>query len=479
MKIISDDVSELTQSRRSSPEVIEAVNRVFLNAHTARGLGRMKSAVEQWQQRFSRHSAFHAEMPGHVTLQRVLKDEDRNVREFAAEQIAELVARHPDRSIGVLVRTNKIVNEMIFNLSAVGVKASEEGGNPLMDSAAVGLIASLLHLVDHPGDQVALFHVLNSPLHQLFWQQELSWDQIEPEHVGASLQRIRQQIGDRGLAVAIEQWANLLRPQCTPREFSRLNQLVTMAFAYADKDDNPSIFRARIENSKVDEPTGADVRVMTIHQAKGLEFDIVVLPHLDCSLLQTGNEFVVGRASPTGPVTSICKYIDRDLHSLLPAHIQKSFEEHLAREISGELCLLYVAMTRARHALHMFVSHSARADRKQWQGLLLSTLANNGNGVAADERMLWSSGDPDWNLKSFEAANQQADLKSLIGHNVQENYEYNATDQAEYNQKAETNVAVYQPFESGGWQFRADWRFIALSGQPQSTFIWNTCSCLF
>ena len=141
----SDDVSELTQSRRSSPEVIEAVNRVFLNAHTARGLGRMKSAVEQWQQRFSRHSAFHAEMPGHVTLQRVLKDEDRNVREFAAEQIAELVARHPDRSIGVLVRTNKIVNEMIFNLSAVGVKASEEGGNPLMDSAAVGLIASLLH----------------------------------------------------------------------------------------------------------------------------------------------------------------------------------------------------------------------------------------------------------------------------------------------------------------------------------------------
>src|SRR6185312_11146571 len=70
----------------------------------------------------------------------------------------------PRASIGVLVRTNTAVARLIYELKIRGVPASEEGGNPLVDSPAVELILSLLKIGDHPGDSVARFHVAKSPL---------------------------------------------------------------------------------------------------------------------------------------------------------------------------------------------------------------------------------------------------------------------------------------------------------------------------
>ena len=67
-------------------------------------------------------------------------------------------------NIGVIVRTNDEVTNLIFSLQQLGIPASEEGGNPLTDALAVQLVLSLLRLADHPGDTVARFHVAHSPL---------------------------------------------------------------------------------------------------------------------------------------------------------------------------------------------------------------------------------------------------------------------------------------------------------------------------
>ena len=40
-------------------------------------------------------------------------------------------------------------------------------------------------------------------------------------------------------------------------------------------------FIEMVSATKVEDPSAADVRVMNIHQSKGLQFDIVVLPELD------------------------------------------------------------------------------------------------------------------------------------------------------------------------------------------------------
>ena len=53
---------------------------------------------------------------------------------------------------------------MIALLRDRGISASQDGGNPLTDSAAVELVLSLVHLADHPGDGICAFHVGTSPL---------------------------------------------------------------------------------------------------------------------------------------------------------------------------------------------------------------------------------------------------------------------------------------------------------------------------
>jgi len=414
-ELMPGNAAQLSLNRRSSPIVIAAVNQVFLNAHQAPLSDHLKPAIVAWQSRFKKHAAFHNDYPGYVTLERAGSSEDTGAREQAADRIAKLFHQHPQRSIGVLVRTNRVVNEMIYHLTERGIPASEEGGNPLDDSAAVGLISSLLHLIDHPSDRVALFHIAHSPLRPLLFPQDETWEVIKTRPVGPVVHKWRRAIAEQGLASSIEDWAQQLEPWCTPREFTRLSQLVEMAYAAHQLGDSPSLFRKRIETTQVNEPTAASVRVMTIHQAKGLEFDVVVLPQLDCGLSKTRSEFVAGRSSPTGPVNSICMYVNRDLHPMLPEPIRKSFEAHLSKSVSGELCLLYVAMTRARYGLHLFVTSKAKSTNSDWQAFLLATLSEADGGQPGSGPIEWQLGDPDWDAASGAGSTPADKLQELLG----------------------------------------------------------------
>ncbi len=61
---------------------------------------------------------------------------------------------------------------------------------------------------------------------------------------------------------------------------------------------------------------------MTIHQSKGLEFDIVVLPQLDVRLSGQPPAVVVGRPQPTQPIDFVCRYANKELQALLPREVQ-------------------------------------------------------------------------------------------------------------------------------------------------------------
>ena len=50
---------------------------------------------------------------------------------------------------------------------------------------------------------------------------------------------------------------------------------------------------------------------MNVHQSKGLQFDIVVLPELDAKLRGQPPQFVVGRGKPTEPISQVCRYVSQ------------------------------------------------------------------------------------------------------------------------------------------------------------------------
>lgn len=403
-------------SYRSSPSVMKATNLVFSQLSKHPNLDHLAEPVAQWQTNFPRHSTARTELPGYVELRTAPEakdDEDSTeaLQQFAAEEIARLAKRLPDCTIGVLARTNKTVARLIFLLRKLHVAASEEGGNPLTDSAAVEVILSLFRVADHPGDTVARFHLAHSPLAAAI-RFERHQDRLDALRLARD---VRRRVLDEGYGATVFHYAQLLAPACSARDQSRLQQLVELAYQYQPQSTlRGDDFVQFVAGKKVADPSSARVRVMSIHQSKGLEFDIVVLPELQPRLTGQVEDFVVGRPSPTQNIDVVCRYANRDVQKLLPQRFQQLFVEAERQDVHESLCMLYVAMTRAVHALHMIVPAAKSNEAslpKTWAGLLRSALAP---GLpATPSTLLWHTGEAHWDQQRHprpgETPTKQAD----------------------------------------------------------------------
>lgn len=389
----------LARSFRSSPPVIATVNRVFGALETNLLLSHCCDAVVAWKRAFEEHSTEHGKMRGYVRMASAPATDEPTPQEettlaFAAAEVARLAQEAPGRSIGVLVRDNNAVARLIYELRKKDIPASEEGGNPLTDSPAVVAVLSLLRIADHPGDRIARFHVATSPLGAVV---DLVDDASDAAAQRLSLE-IRQSLLTRGYGGTLYRWARRLADSCDDRDANRLLQLVELADRYQPEATlRARDFIALVETQRIEDPSHAAVRVMTIHQAKGLEFDIVVLPQLDKKLTGQAPPVVVGRPAPTSPIDRVCRYAKEDLRQLLPPAIQQAFSQYNEQQIRESLCVLYVAMTRAVHALHLIIAPSKSNEKqvpKQFSGILRTCLV--GDGRVEPCTTLFEEGDAGW-----------------------------------------------------------------------------------
>ncbi|HMC12122.1 MAG TPA: UvrD-helicase domain-containing protein, partial [Pirellulaceae bacterium] len=333
----------LSESFRSSQVVIDVVNQVFTRLPQHPNLERYQDAVDQFCRGFVPHTTRKAHLPGYVSLQTAALptkpgDSPRDALcKFVAQQIANLVTQAPGRTIGVLCRKNDVVARMIFELKELSVEASEEGGNPLTDSAAVELVISLLQVADHPGDTAARFHIASSPI-----AKEIGLKKFEDAKAAAKLSHsLREELLRDGYGAAIYRWARLLASSCDKRELNRLQQLVEMAYDYQPQSTlRADAFIRLVQEQRKSDPSSAKVRVMTIHQAKGLEFDAVFLPELDSRLLGQNPAFVAGRESPLARANRVIRYAGDDVQRLLSPDWQKLFHEDRDRRLRESICNL-------------------------------------------------------------------------------------------------------------------------------------------
>ncbi len=392
------------KSWRSSQIIIDTINRVFSNLLNHKKLDDKRPSYQSWCDQFETHTTEHPELPGFASLE-AAPDED-GLFAYAAGRIKELHDSAEKQSIGVLVRTNDAVARLIFELGRLGLAASEEGGNPLTDSAAVNLVLSMLRLIDHPDDMVSRYHVMNSPLAEQFGFTVENWEQsAHPCHGAAS--RFRKRLFDDGYGDVISDWARALETFCTRREWFRLGQLVEQGYRVPQSEViRPTEFVNWAETTQVHDPSASRVRVMTIHKSKGLEFDVVVLPQLDFGNNRHQPAYIVGRDKPTGPVQLVCRYMDKVKREWLPEEFQAAFEENETGQIHERLSTMYVAMTRARQGLYMIVSPKAHAGHKSAAGLIMAGLGvdSKSDKAQASGGIRWQHGDPNW----FQASDIQS-----------------------------------------------------------------------
>jgi ATP-dependent exoDNAse (exonuclease V) beta subunit len=323
----------------------------------------------------------------------------------AADLIADLAAKHPTRSIGVLTRSNDAVAKLIFELHHRDVPASEEGGHPLTDSAAVRLLLSLLILADHPGDTIARFHVATSPLGSAFRFVDFN-DTVAAAELAESL---RRRLLCDGYGPSLAEWSKLLADHGSSRDRVRLQQLVKLADGYQPSATlRPSDFVEFVREERVADPSGDRIRVMTVHQAKGLQFDIVVLPELDKNIPGQPPALVAGNADPSEPPDAVCLYRDDSIQGLLPPELQQLFEQDLECRTHESLCVLYVALTRAIHAMYLLIAPHDKEPLKSYSGLLRASLTDD--FLAPPDSVLFEAGNADWDT----SPKRQRGVKSPI-----------------------------------------------------------------
>lgn len=415
----------LAESRRSSPVVLDAVNTVFADLDACPTFDSDKypedrDAAAWWSERFEQHHAYHDDLAGFVSFETSdlgsgVDDDESDFDESdsqvgdgddapvaatshercVARRIWELYRTMPGRSLGVLVSTNGAVNRLLYELRKLGLPASGEGGNPIADTPAVAAVLSALQLADHPTtgrpdrDTAAGFHVRNSPLGPIL---NLTADR---DAVRVA-EQIRGSLLVEGYAATIARWVAALAEHCDATGLSKLTRLIELAERYEAEPSEalrPGRFVDFVESTRVEEPSNANIRVMTIHKSKGLEFDAVVLPEIDRKL---GNKFAVlmDQPDPTGPIEAVYRYAGESARAASAA-LAEVYAQQRGRRRQEDLCALYVAMTRARQGLYLIAKPLTKPDGKiRKPGLCFAGILRDTLGDPDDGPITW--GDADW-----------------------------------------------------------------------------------
>ena len=148
-------------------------------------------------------------------------------------------------------------------------------------------------------------------------------------------------------------------------------------------------FIAAVESTEVQEAEATEaIRIMTIHQAKGLGFDMVIVSGLDkTSPSRIADELVLGpdeKKSQWGMLLP-----RKDIAEADPVLSQQT-ERLKAESRTNELCSAYVALTRAKRALYVISDKLAKTSKATHFGRHLQLSLGEG----------WSQGDTKWYEKS-------------------------------------------------------------------------------
>ncbi len=395
-------IEDLDESYRSSHVVLDTVNRVFSDLAGNGALQERetaRAAALAWGRSYPEHLAAKDLRGAATLLEGPPPAPGEKARDaalaLAADRAAAIAAEAPGASIGILLRKKQRANRLLRLLGARGLRASGEGGNPLTDSTAVLHVVSLLHLADHPADTVAALHVARSPLAgALDWEPTVDGLAGQAARVSRGVRERLASEGFGGLCVGLRPAVLAGYDAWNRRRFERL---VDLAYAFdARGGGRADEFVDAVRETRVEDPTATQVQVMTIHAAKGLEFDAVILPELDEPLVRH-TPLLKRRADPAEPFDAVSTNPSQEVRALDPGGLVPLHAAQEGTDLTESFCLLYVAMTRARHRLELIV---AAPDRRHggtsFADVVRAALAPSGDdgdeGAAAGDaggRVLW------------------------------------------------------------------------------------------
>lgn len=289
--------------------------------------------------------------------------------------------RCPEDSIAILVRARTHLLEIVPLLQEAGIQFRAEEIDPLTSRPAIMDLLALMRALISPLDRVSWLSILRAPwcglslmdLHRLCFTDAHSpiWDLLKQSKRVSQLSEEGQNRAKRFIntlqpvmdlfpAVNFRNllegcWISLGGPACidtyTTKDIQVFFDKVSEVLDGGDFD-NLHNFESILENLFANPSTGEGhtVQIMTIHKAKGLEFDFVLLPGLGkkskadekqlINWITHGDNLLFAPIPQAGENGSeIYEFLKR---------LEKDRSDFESRR------LLYVAATRTKKQLHLF-----------------------------------------------------------------------------------------------------------------------------
>lgn len=353
------ELESMAKTRRCAQPIVDAVNKVF---GTLPDDLLPAGAIGNWKKVWQKHETTEKDAPGYVTILEPTAADDAEEARYvlAADILKEIQPVHRELSVGILVRKNKAGKELVNVLRRECRHMSfvHEGEAAITENEVAQVLLSLVKMAVHPGDEFAWKYIQMGPMAGALREHKINRWNIAPQ--------LLSEIGERGFQDFARKWGGLLddandlgdygheclkRFECAAAEFDEVGSCSCSSFLHFMSD-----YTIR------EQPSSRAVRVMTIHQAKGLEFDIVILPELQTakggkSMARAGALELVRAGSASRPdwILKMPKKILAERDPELSRQLQRVDEEHCF----DCLCLLYVAMTRPKHGLYIVTSLSS------------------------------------------------------------------------------------------------------------------------
>ena len=387
------EAERLGRNFRSSSAIVDWVNKTFS--------ARLPAAddFERGAVRYSPAAAAKAGEAGDGVRVHPLLDAD--ARAMAAEVAAvarEAIATLGNPSIAILVRGRPSLPPILKALREAGIEYRGVELESLLDRPAVRDLVALLRAMLHDGDRTAWLAVLRAPwcglrLADLLLlaggetpatirerlRDSATLPPASAERAGRLSAALDVAIAGRGqfslggwlksawLALdgpaTVEDASDLLNAELL---FSALDRLELEAGCLPPA----SAIEAAVEGVMAS-PVGSDsarVQVMTIHRAKGLEFDVVILPDLQRAARGSERPLLYWTTVATGPGERgivLASRTDSDegdgSADALERWMRKLGAEREALELGR---LAYVAATRARRRLHLIGTAGVKQTEK-------------------------------------------------------------------------------------------------------------------
>jgi len=310
-------------------------------------------------------------------------------REAEAEWLGQAVLHELEHlssgeKIGILLFARTHLPLYLQGLQAAGVAVRVQEGAPLLLQREVLHLRQITHALVRPQDDLAWAALLRAPWSKLTLDQfvqvasqsEPSWlDKIKTfkedfsvmAKVWQAMTKARQRLGRDILAELVENvWVELDGPETVASTGSTAGVANCRSYldilAQAEQGlPEETLVKAEmlLQNAYAPPDPGAapsPVELMTVHRAKGLEFDVVFLPFLDWNPLSGGRfsqpPYLVERLPGSRGEHLIAMAPDRRRQKT--AGLYKMLRDIGSKKKAAEAKrIFYVAVTRARRSLYL------------------------------------------------------------------------------------------------------------------------------